>query len=739
MTDPLPDMDLEGQAAVEHLRRRLRALEAGRRALLDALPSATAEVDAAGRVVACNWRFAALCGAAEVDLAGRPLASLPLTGARVRRRPLPPPGEGELVIATELGDEPAQAADERFRMLCEAAPIGIFLTDARGRFVYHNPRWLELTGMTQEEGLGHGWTRAVHPDDRAALLNDWRRTVASGGGPWSRRHRLLTASGEIRWVRAWAAPLRGRDGELRGYVGTVADITERVRAEEALQASEERLRQVVENMPVLIVAHDEQGIAAWNRECERVTGYAAAEIIGNPQGPQLLYPDPEYFGRMYDEWRRRGGLYRDWEWRLTAKDGTERIVSWSSLSDPHPIPGWLSWAVGVEVTGRKRAEDERAALERKLHESRRLESLGALAGGVAHDFNNLLTGVIGFASLARQEAPEGAAQRDYLDRVVESARRAAELSGQMLAYSGRGRFVVEPLDLSQAVRGLGALLRTSVSPKAALELQLADGLPPVQADVSQVRQLVLNLVLNASEALGERGGAVAVLTGAAWRDREDLSHTYLDDHLPEGEYVFIEVADTGSGMDAATLLRVFEPFFTTKFTGRGLGLAAVLGIVRGHRGAIELASEVGRGTTVRVWLPRAPQGEIAPPRPAMAAPGGAVLFVDDEPALCDLAVRTLRPAGFEALTAGDGREALKLLHGRPDVRAVVLDLTMPGPDADETLRQLRQLRPDVPIILSSGYGEAEARRHFGAGDLTGFLQKPYRPHELIDKIRQALA
>ena len=233
---------------------------------------------------------------------------------------------------------------------------------------------------------------------------------------------------------------------------------------------------------------------------------------------------------------------------------------------------------------------KRRHLERKLQEAQKLESLGVLAGGVAHDFNNLLTAIIGYVSLARQEAPDDAALRVYLDRAVESAQRAAELCRQMLAYSGRGRFVVGHVDLSRAVQDLAALLKTSVSRKAVLTLELADDLPLILADASQVRQVLMNLVLNASESLGDHAGAVAVRTGRAWCDQDYLRQTAIDDDLPEGEYVFVEVADTGCGMDLETQRRVFEPFYTTKFTGRGLGLAAALGIARGHHGAIRLTS-----------------------------------------------------------------------------------------------------------------------------------------------------
>ena len=436
------------------------------------------------------------------------------------------------------------------------------------------------------------------------------------------------------------------------------------------------------------------------------------------------------------EKRERGG-FRDWEWRLTAKDGSQRVVAFSNQSALFPVPGWRDWAVGVDVTGRKREEEEYRQLERKLQEAQKLESLGVLAGGVAHDFNNLLTGIIGYVSLALQQAPDDAALRIFLNRAVESAQRAAELCRQLLACSGRGRFIVGRVDLSQAVRDLGVLLKTSVSRKAVLSFELADALPRILADASQIRQVLLNLVLNASESLGEQAGAVTVRTGRVWCDRDYLRQSAIDDDLPAGEYVFGEVADTGCGMNAEMQKRIFEPFFTTKFTGRGLGLAAVLGVVRGHHGAIRLASAPGLGTTVRVLFPPAPEAE-AGPAAVPAAAGGVVLFVDDEPALRDLAERALRLADFQVLTASDGREAVEVFRGRAaDIRVVVLDLTMPQLNGDEVLHELRRLRPGVRVVLSSGFSEQEVSRRFTDGALSGFLQKPYRPQELVDKVRQA--
>ena len=466
-------------------------------------------MDAAGRVVACNGRFAALCGAAEAELAGKPLSDAGLNeSVRLERRPLPPPAEGEVVVhvaGPRRAEESLRENEDPYRSLVENFHLGVTVHGPGAEVLQVNAAALAMLGLTEDQLLG-----------KTPFDPEW----------------------DV--VREDGSPLPGPEHPVPLAI---------------------RSGRPVNNMTVGVHRPKTR---------DRVWLLASA--------------DPQ----------------------LDAEGRVRRVVC--SFSD---------------ITERRNVEDERKSLERKLQESQRLESLGVLAGGVAHDFNNLLTGIIGYASLARQEA--NAAGRDFLDRVLQSAQRAADLCAQMLAYSGRGRFVVVPLDLSQAVRDLAALLQTSAA-KATLSLDLADGLPPVLADASQIRQVVLNLVHNAAEALGERGGSVAVRTGAARRGRDDLRGAYPDDDLPEGEYVFIEVADTGCGMDAETRRRVFEPFFTTKFLGRGLGLAAVLGIVRGHRGAIEVTSEPGLGTTVRVWFPARPGGAArpGPGRGAGAGRGGAV-------------------------------------------------------------------------------------------------------------------
>jgi PAS domain S-box-containing protein len=397
-----------------------------------------------------------------------------------------------------------------------------------------------------------------------------------------------------------------------------------------------------------------------------------------------------------------------------------------------------------DITERRRNEAEKAAMEEKLRETQKLESLGLLAGGIAHDFNNLLTGILGHANLARRSTVPSEIDA-CLEQVEQSTERAAELCGQMLAYAGKGRFEIGHVDLSAAVHETTSLIRASIGRTVRLELQLAMGLPIVEGDLTQIRQIIMNLVLNGAEATEDRAGVIRVTTGVMDADAAYLASTHLSPDLPEGSYVFLEVADNGRGMNAETVTRIFDPFFSTKFTGRGLGLAAVLGIVRGHNGALKVESQEGVGTTFRLLLPASTviaSAEVETVEPAPIWHGrGLALVVDDEPSVRHVATRMLVSMGFEVETAASGAEAAELLHERPAeaFSVVLLDLTMPGSRGDETYRELSAIRPGLPIILMSGYSHQEASTLFEGEDLAGFLQKPFRLDKLRELVRGATA
>ncbi len=377
---------------------------------------------------------------------------------------------------------------------------------------------------------------------------------------------------------------------------------------------------------------------------------------------------------------------------LALADGSRRLLETSRI----PLQDANGDTVGIlgswqDITARKKAEDERLVLERQVQHAQKLESLGVLAGGIAHDFNNLLTSILGYADLAIYELPSSSPAKELIEEAVSGARQAAELTKQMLAYSGKGHFVVEPLDLSSLVEELTRLLHISISKKCVMRFELMPNLPAAMADAVQMRQIIMNLVINASEAIGDRSGAITIRTGAAHCDRAALGEAYLGDELPEGLYVYVEVTDNGCGMSAETSAKIFDPFFTTKFTGRGLGLAAVLGIVRGHQGAIQCTSVLGQGTTFKVLFPACPlHAKIAEGAEAAAQKwrgSGTILVVDDEETIRALARHMLLKMGFQVLTAVDGREALEIFRAEGDkIRLVLLDMTMPHLDGDETFR-----------------------------------------------------
>jgi nitrogen-specific signal transduction histidine kinase len=384
--------------------------------------------------------------------------------------------------------------------------------------------------------------------------------------------------------------------------------------------------------------------------------------------------------------------------------------------------------------------DDRKRAEEKMRQAAKLESLGVLAGGIAHDFNNLLVGIMGSASLLEDHVAGDRAALELVTSLQLSSERAAKLTKQMLAYSGRGRFFVGPLDLSEQVRQIVALIQASIPKNVEMRLALAERPPAIEADASQIQQIVMNLVINAAEAIGSGGGWVAVSTAERTVDEGTVADFAAGGTLGPGHYVALTVADNGSGMDAETQSKIFDPFFTTKFTGRGLGLAAVSGIVRGHRGAIKVESAPGEGACFQVYLPAA----AAPPERVAATPApeflgsGKVLVVDDEEIVRRIARTALERAGYTVLLAGDGQEAVEIFRREAgEIRLVALDMTMPGMSGEEALRQLREIRRDVPVMVSSGYTEEEVLQRFG-DSIDGFLHKPYGITDLARAVHSAL-
>jgi len=365
-----------------------------------------------------------------------------------------------------------------------------------------------------------------------------------------------------------------------------------------------------------------------------------------------------------------------------------------------------------------------------------------MAGGIAHDFNNLLMAILGHSDLARLELPEKSPAQQHLEQIQTASERAADLCRQMLAYSGRGTFLIEPIDINQLIDELMNMLHTAVSKKAEICLHQSRDLPNVHADATQIRQVVMNLVLNASDALGEQGGTITVTTERREVSAEDLVNSLTRETLEPGPYVCVEIADTGCGMSEEVLQRIFEPFFTTKFTGRGLGLSAVLGIVKGHKGFLRVKSRPGYGTCFTIGLPAHESRRVAEPAAADTAnvkPTGLILFVEDEPLLQQLGTKMLTSLGLKSIVASDGNEAVRLYQQRKsEISVIMLDMTMPYMNGEEAYRELRKIDPNVVVILASGFTESEINERFDGCPLAGFLQKPYTLATLKAALGKAL-
>jgi PAS domain S-box-containing protein len=519
------------------------------------------------------------------------------------------------------------------------------------------------------------------------------------------------------------------------------EINERKFIEEALRNSERRFRSIWENSLEAMRLTDSKGIVlAVNPAYCKLVEKEAHELLQHPftnalqdAGDQLQHYQERFRTREIDRYQQP---------HVTLLSGRELHLEVSSSFIDMERDRPLLLAMFRDVTEKKKQDEQRLALERKLLDSQKLESLGVLAGGIAHDFNNLLAAILGNTNLAQMQLKANSPISPYLKNVEKTSLRAADLCRQMLAYAGKGRFTLQYLDLNEVVRETLELLEVSITKKAGLRVELRPELSKVYADPAQIRQVVMNLVINASEAIGDKPGLIRIRTGLVKADNTYFQKAYMATELPPGEYVFVEVSDTGCGMSPETQARIFDPFFTTKFTGRGLGLAAVIGIVRGHNGALKIDSQLGKGSTFKFLLPapvvtvqQAPSSSTTNVVANWRA-GGTILVVDDDPCVRAVTTRMIEAAGFDVLQAVDGRHGVEVFAQKQhDIRAVLLDMAMPNLNGREAFEEMRRIRPDVKVLLISGFSEQEA---FDGPAPSGFLQKPFKPEDLNGKLQGIL-
>ncbi len=587
-------------------------------------------------------------------------------------------------------------------------------------------------GYTAAEAIGRDMTFLL-PEDRSDEETEILKAIANGQPVEPFETVRRTKGGDLIDVSLTISPIRDTRDRIVGASHIARNITERKRLDQQLR----HLAAIVESSEDAIISKTLDGtILSWNAGAERVYGYTVSEAIGRP----MLFLLPEDLAEEEAEILRaiaRGQRVDHFETVRRTKNGELINVS-LTIS---PIRDSTDRIVGASHIARNITERQR--LDQQLRHAQKLESLGVLAGGVAHDFNNLLTGILGNASLALETLPADSRARGILQDVLRASERASHLTRQLLAYSGKGHFVIEPTNLSEQVREISSLIRTSIPKNVQLTLDLRQDLPVIQADSSQLQQLVMNLVINGAEAIGEDKNGTVLVTTATQEVDEQYLQTIGEPALPTGTYVTLEVHDTGCGMDEATVARIFDPFFTTKFTGRGLGLAAVQGIVRGHKGTMKVYSHPGTGTTFKVLFPAAKTGEAIVPKSApvhsLQATNELILVIDDEEIIRSTAKSMLEHYGYTVVLAENGKEGVELFRVLADkISAVLLDMAMPIMNGEETLRHLKTINPAIKVILSSGYNQVETIRRFTGKGLAGFIQKPYSSATLVGKIRSVL-
>ncbi len=627
----------------------------------------------------------------------------------------------------------AQEAIFRLGNIIESTSDAVISADMDGAITFCNDAAVRMYGYSREELVGQPISVLYLEDNLQNVLASWER-IRSGETFHRANARRRRKDGSLIDVEISGFPVRDLDGNIVGTASVAVDVTERVRAENALREKAADLDATF--------ASAAEGIILIDREL-RVLSFnqAAAHLLQSVHGGQLAAGDRaidwvlEHDREAFLNTTSRTIAGRTFTFEQEVRPPGQPTAWWEFSFAPVKLENGEVRGVAIGI----RDVSDRKQTEETLRQAQKLESLAVLAGGIAHDFNNLLVGILGNAGLALAELSPASPARETIEAIETAGQRAAELARQMLAYSGKGKFVIQSVNMNELVEEMAHLLRVSTAPGASLAFHLYPALPVVEGDATQLRQVIMNLVVNASDAIGDREGTIAISTSVVNATSELLRETYLAPDLPAGSYISIEVRDTGAGMSPETVSRIFDPFFTTKFTGRGLGLAAVLGIMRGHRGAIKVESEEGLGTTFTLLLPAASTAatpvDAGPPQAAWRG-SGTVLVIDDEPTVRAVTARALRAFGFDVIEAGDGVEGLeRYAENRDRVVAALIDMTMPRMNGIETLRRIRELNPGVALIMMSGYSEQDTMAEVGADPRSGFVQKPFELAALRETLR----
>ncbi|MBA3468329.1 MAG: MASE1 domain-containing protein [Herpetosiphonaceae bacterium] len=677
---------------------------------------------------------------------------------------------GAVVTERQRFENDLHQSERYFRSLIENASDFITIVDHHGTVHYESPSTQRVFGYPQ--GLvGKNVFHYIHPDDCSRIRAAFEGKLSGQELGHPVHYRFRNCDGSWRYLESAGNEFRSTSNPETWLVINSRDVTERRRVEEALATLAQGAVSTTDNdfyrtlvlQLSLALQIQYAYVGLYDQDCQQITMIAACDagimresfsfpIAGMAceavitQGTSVFasavqsqFPNDETL-----HWREIEGYIG-----IPLVSSAQVVVGVIVVMAQEPLRdislklsllSVFAHRVTAELD-RTTQEADRRDMERKLLETQKLESLGLLAGGIAHDFNNFLTTIMGNLNLAMLESAADGPLLPYLNTIEIATRRAADLSRQMLAYSGKGRFIVSRMSINDLVAEMMTLLQVSIGKQIALQHEFNPDLPLVEIDATQIRQVVMNLIVNASDAIGLQAGQITLRTGIIDAANLDGLGGRLGPDQPDGCYVSIEVSDTGAGMDALTQARIFEPFFTTKFTGRGLGLAAVQGIVRSHHGILKVASEVGRGSTFKVLLPCAADSvpvAVALPPPAQTLNDGVVLVIDDEDAIRSTITRMLERLGFQTLQAASGHAGLALLQQHAEIVAVLLDMTMPDLDGETTFGAIQQAGGPIPVILMSGYSQTEITSRLVDTHLAAFIHKPFTLDELNDVVIKAL-
>ncbi len=644
-------------------------------------------------------------------------------------------GEGRDITERKQAAKALRESEEKYRLVIENAKEGIVIAQDM-KLVFANRAAVDMIEYSGEMSEAKPFIDFIHPDDRNMVVDHHIRRLKGEEVPPAYSFRILREDGTVKWVEFNTAVIQWN--ERPATLSFLNDITARKQAEEALRESEEFFKEITENSSDVIIITDKNGdIKYCSRSIERYSGYKPEELIGRSAFTFIHPDDLERAADDFGEAILTVDSAIPNTFRVVRKDGSTRYFDGlgKNLLDNPAVAGFI---MNIrDITDRKLAEEEKRRLEERLQRAHKMEAIGTLAGGIAHDFNNLLMGIQGYASLALLNINQNDPNYEKLKRIEKQVQSGADLTRQLLGFARGGRYEVKPVDINDVIQKSSSMFGRTKK-EITIHMKYEKNLCPVEVDLGQMEQVFMNLYVNAWQAMPGGGNIYLETENIFLNDKQALSYS-----VKPGKYVKITVTDTGTGMDEKTRERIFDPFFTTKEMGRGtgLGLATVYGIVNGHKGMINVYSELGHGTTFTIYLPASEKEVVKKETVTGTIDRGTetVLLVDDEKIVLEVSKELLESMGYRVYAVGSGQEAIALFRGkRNEIDLVILDMIMPGISGGETFDRLREINPEIKVLLSSGYslnGEAQTIMDRGC---KGFIQKPFQIEKLSRKVREML-